>query len=60
MVWLCHDPGYCSRDVDHADWVVTLHFPEEQYVSGRTQEEDLAWCLVWLMFLELGIGQFLV
>jgi hypothetical protein len=40
--------------------VVTLHSPEEQDFSGRTLEAGLAWCLVWLMFRELGIGSFLV
>jgi hypothetical protein len=40
--------------------VVTLHSPEEQGFYGRTLEEPLAWCLVWLMFPELGIGPFLV
>ena len=51
---------YCSRDVDHAGWVVTLHSPEEQDFYGRSLEEALAWCLVWLMAPELGIGPFLV
>jgi hypothetical protein len=35
-------------------------FPEEQTFSGRTRNEGLAWCLVWLMFPELGIGQVFV
>jgi hypothetical protein len=52
--------GYCSWDVDHAGWVVTLHSPNEQDFSGKTLEEALAWCLVWLMAPELGIGPFLV
>jgi hypothetical protein len=52
--------GYCSWDVDHTGWVVTLHSPDEQDFYGRTLEEGLAWCLVWLMFPELGIGPFLV
>ena len=52
--------GYCSWDVDHAGWVVTLHSPEEQDFYGRTLEEGLAWCLIWLMAPELGIGPFLV
>ena len=52
--------SYCSWSVDHAGWVVTLHSPEEQTFSGTTLEEALAWCLVWLMAPELGIGQFLV
>ena len=41
--------GYCSWDVAHASWVVTLHSPDEQDVSGRALEEALTWCLVWLM-----------
>jgi len=54
--------GYCSWDVDHAGckWVVTLHSPEERDFYGRTLEEALAWCLVWLMFPELGVGPFVV
>jgi hypothetical protein len=45
---------------EHAGWVVTLHSPDEQDFSGKTLEEALAWCLVWLMAPELGIGPFLV
>ncbi len=52
--------SYCSWDVDHAGWVVTLYSPEEQDVSGKTLEEVLAWCLVSLMAPELGSGPFLV
>jgi hypothetical protein len=52
--------GYCDWTVDHAGWVVMLYHPEEQTFYGKTLEEGLAWCLVWLMFPELGIGQFLV
>ncbi len=51
--------GYCSWDVDHAGWVVTLHSPDEHDSYGRTLEEALAWCLVWLMAPELGVGPFL-
>jgi len=40
--------------------VVTLHSPEEQDFSGKTLEEALAWCLVWLMAPELEVGPFLV
>jgi hypothetical protein len=40
--------------------VVTLHFLEKQDFSGKTPEDALAWCLVWLMASELGIGPFLV
>jgi hypothetical protein len=52
--------GYCSWTVDHAGWVVTQHSPDEQDFYGKTLEEALAWCLVWLMAPELGIGPFLV
>ena len=31
--------GYCSWDVDHASWVVTLHSPEEQIFYRKTPEE---------------------
>jgi hypothetical protein len=51
--------GHCSWTVDHAGWVVTLHSPEEQTFSGKTLDEAFAWCLVWLMAPELGIGSFL-
>jgi hypothetical protein len=40
--------------------VVGLRSPEEQTFSGRTLEEALAWCLVWLMAPEQGIGPFQV
>ena len=53
-------PGLCSWEIDHASWVVTLHAREEQDVSGKTLEEALAWCLVWLMAPEIGGGSFLV
>jgi hypothetical protein len=54
--------GSCWGDVDHAGCtcVVTLSSPEEQTFCGRALEEALAWCLVWLMAPELGIGPFLV
>jgi hypothetical protein len=51
--------GYCWWDVDHAGWVVTLSSPEEQTFYGRTLEEGLAWCQVWLMAPEIGVGPFL-
>jgi hypothetical protein len=44
--------------VDHAGQVVTLSSPEEQTFYGRTLEEGLAWCLVWLMAPEIGVGPF--
>jgi hypothetical protein len=39
--------------------VVTLSSPEEQTFYGRTLEEALAWCLVWLMAPEIGVGPFM-
>src|SRR4051812_2949494 len=55
--------GYCWWDVDHAGWVVTGrpkgHSPREEFY-GRTLEEGLAWCLVWLMAPEIGVGPFVV
>ena len=52
--------GSCSWDIDHAGWVVTMQSPEEYDFYGKTLEEGLAWCLVWLMAPELGTGSFLV
>ena len=52
--------GYCWWDVDQAGWVVTLNSPEEQTFYGKTLEEVLAWCLVWLMAPEIGVGPFLI
>jgi hypothetical protein len=34
---------------------VTLHSPEEQDFSGKTLEEALDWCLVWLMVPERAL-----
>ncbi len=48
--------GYVAWDVDHAGWVVELLRPERQAFHGRTLEEALAWCLVYLMAEELGVG----
>jgi hypothetical protein len=50
--------GYCWWTVDDAGWVVTLDSPRETF-HGRTLEEALAWCLVWLMAPELGVGPFI-
>jgi hypothetical protein len=57
---IAHRRGYCWWDVDDAGWVVTLHSREEHDFYGKTLEEALAWCLVWLMAPELGVGPFLV
>jgi hypothetical protein len=64
-------PGCAARDDRHAPRLllvgrrpcrlgVTLSSPEEQTFYGRTLEEGLAWCLVWLMAPELGVGPFRV
>lgn len=52
--------GYCDWTVDHAGWVVILYSPEQQSFYGKSLEEALGWCLVWLMAPEIGIGPFLV
>jgi len=56
---IAHRRGYCWWTVDHASWVVTLDSPREEFY-GRTLEEALAWCLVWLMAPEIGVGPFRV
>jgi hypothetical protein len=48
--------GSVERDVDRAGWAVVLLRPERETFRGRTLEEALAWCLVWLMVDELGVG----
>ena len=48
--------GYAHWDVDDIGWVVELLSPERQDFHGGTLEEALAWCLVWLMVDELGVG----
>ena len=50
--------GYAARDVHHARWVVDLLAPERERFHGRTLEEALAWCVVWLMADEWGVGAF--
>ena len=35
MVWVRHELGYRSWDVDHASWVVTLNSLEEQIFYGH-------------------------
>ena len=47
-----------SWEIDHANWVVTLHSLEEQTYYGKTLEEALTWCLVWFMVPEIGVGPF--
>ena len=46
--------GACWWEVDHAGRVVTRHSPKEQGFFGRTLDEALAWCLVWLMAKRTG------
>ena len=48
--------GYVAWDVDEVGWVVDLLSPERERFHGRTLEEALAWCLVWLMAEEFGSG----
>ncbi len=48
--------GDLEWDVDHAGWVVELLAPDRERFHGRTLDEALAWCLVWLMADELGVG----
>ena len=50
----------CSWNVEHSGWVVTLHSPGDQTFSNQTPDEGLAWCLVWRMATQLGIGPFRV
>jgi hypothetical protein len=45
----------CDWTVEHAGWVLILMSPEEQEFYGKTLEEALAWCLVWLMAPALGL-----
>jgi hypothetical protein len=58
LVFVVTRRGYCSWDIDHASWVVTLHSPQDHDFPGKTLEA-LAWCLVWLMAPEIGVGPFL-
>jgi hypothetical protein len=50
----------CSWNVAPASWAATLRSPEEQQFFGRTLEEALVWCQVWLMAPELVVEPFLV
>ena len=53
------DPrGYVAWDVDHIGWRVDLLRPDRESFRGATLEEALAWCLVWLMGDEWGVGAF--
>ena len=52
--------GSCWWDVGRAGSVITLNSPERKESYGRTLEEALAWCLVWLMAPEIGVGPFRV
>ena len=48
--------GYVDWDADHAGWVVELLRPGGEHFHRRTLHEALAWCLVWLLVEELGVG----
>lgn len=48
--------GYLEWDVDRLGWRVDLLAPDRETFRGGTLEEALAWCLVWLMVEELGVG----
>lgn len=50
--------GHVSWDVDQIGWRVDLLAPEQESFHGGTLEEALAWCLVWLMADEIGVGPF--
>ena len=50
--------GYLEWAVVHAGWVVELLSPDRERFHGRRLEEALAWCLVWLMTDEWGLGAF--
>jgi hypothetical protein len=39
---------------------VTLNSPDDRDFYGKTMEEGLAWCLMWLIAPKPGIGPFLV
>ena len=42
--------SYCSWDVDHASWVVTLHSPEEQEAPTAAPSRKRSpgvWCGCW-------------
>ena len=49
--------GYLCFDVDAIGWRLDLPAPEAATIRGRTLPEASAWCLVWLMADELGIGE---
>jgi hypothetical protein len=51
--------GRSGQAVARAGWG-TLHSPEVQAFYGKTLEEALAWCLVWLKVPEIGVGPFMV
>jgi hypothetical protein len=50
--------GYVVWDVDRIGWRVDLLSPDRESFRGGTLEEALAWCLVWVMADELGVGPF--
>lgn len=48
--------GSAGWDVDEIGWRVDLLSPDRERFHGGTLAEALAWCLVWLMVEELGVG----
>ena len=50
--------GYVAWDVDGLGWRVDLLSPDRESSWGGTLEEALAWCLVWLMADEWGVGAY--
>jgi len=50
--------GYVAWDIDSVGWRVDLLAPERETFHGGTLEEALAWCLVWLISAEIGVGPF--
>ena len=50
--------GYVDWDVDAIGWRVDLLSPDRESFCAGTPEAVPAWCLVWLMTHEWGIGAF--
>lgn len=50
--------GYVVWDVDRIGWRVDLLVPDRESFHAGNLKEALAWCLVWVMADELGVGPF--
>ncbi len=50
--------GDVAWDIDELGWHVDLLRPDRESFRGARLEEALAWCLVWLMADEWGVGAF--